>query len=266
MTRDNDLAADDWQVALLTALSDAIDHLQVVIFEEGLEALLAETGSQEEALRESVATYERELARLFGILRASGALESAVAWSALKADLRRAALDAETEISLRTALETGLYAAESIPLGDHHTYLAWSALKADLRRAALDAETEISLRTALETGLYAAESIPLGDHHAYLAWSAALQAFLADRTVSQPERPASAAPLEERLLWAYQGLADIEDHDAFHTAFVAWLTTSTPDREAAQTVSDHQQRLLSLPRFDLFLNTSLHWLAGPSDV
>jgi hypothetical protein len=221
MTRDNDLAADDWQVALLTALSDAIDHLQVVIFEEGLEALLAETGSQEEALRESVATYERELARLFGILRASGALESAV---------------------------------------------AWSALKADLRRAALDAETEISLRTALETGLYAAESIPLGDHHAYLAWSAALQAFLADRMVSQPERPASAAPLEERLLWAYQGLADIEDHDAFHTAFVAWLTTSTPDREAAQTVSDHQQRLLSLPRFDLFLNTSLHWLAGPTDV
>jgi hypothetical protein len=219
MTRDNDMAANDWQAALLTALSDAIDHLQVVIFEEGLEALLAETGSQEDALRESVATYERELARLFGILRASGALESAV---------------------------------------------AWSALKADLRRAALDAETEISLRTALETGLYAAESIPLGDHDAYLDWSAALRSFLTERLAVQPDRPAPNAPLEERLLWAYQGLADIEDHDAFHAAFVAWLATSSLDRGATQVVSEHQQRLLTLPRFDLFLNTSLHWLAGPA--
>jgi hypothetical protein len=221
MTRDNDQAAEEWQAALLAALSDAIEHLQVLIFDEGWDTLLAETGSQEAALRESVVTYERELARLFGIVRASGALLDGVAWSTLKADLRRAALEAETEISLRTALESGLYAAESVPLGDHATYLRWSV---------------------------------------------ALRAFLTARLEGQPERPAPGAAFEDRLLWAYQGLADIEDHDAFHAAFIAWLDASAPDRNAVVDVIDHQQRLLTLPRFDLFLNTSLRWLAGPARV
>lgn len=217
--QDSDQAAEDWQAALLAALSDAIDHLQVLIFDEGWDRLLAATGSHEAALRESVATYERELARLFGIIRTSGALPGAVAWSALKADLRRAALDAETEISLRTALETGLYAAEAIPLGDHATYLRWSA---------------------------------------------ALRSFLTARLDTRPARPAPDAPVEDRLLWAYQGLADIEEHAAFHGAFVAWIETFAPDRDAVKDVIDHQQRLLTLPRFDLFLNTGLRWLAESS--
>jgi hypothetical protein len=90
----------------------------------------------------------------------------------------------------------------------------------------------------------------------------ALRAFLTARLEKQPERPAAGAAFEDRLLWAYQGLADIEDHDAFHAAFIAWLDASAPDRNAVADVIDHQQRLLTLPRFDLFLNTSLRWLAG----
>jgi hypothetical protein len=217
MTPDNVQAAGDWQAALLAALSDAIEHLQVLIFDEGWDALLAEFGSQEAALRESVSAYERELARLFGILRASGALLDAVNWSTLKADLRRAALDAETEISLRTALESGLYAAESIPFGDHASYLRWSA---------------------------------------------ALRSFLTARLAGRPDRPAPDAPVDERLFWAYQGLADIEDHERFQAAFITWIDASALDRDVAGDIIQHQQRLLSLPRFDLFLNTSLRWLAA----
>jgi len=217
MTQEHDQAVNDWQAALQVALADAIEHLQVLIFDEGWDAILAQTGNQEDALRESVATYERELARLFGILRASGALPSSVAWSTLKVDLRRAALDAETEISLRTALETGLYAAESIPLGEHATYQRWAS---------------------------------------------ALRSFLTSRLAGASDQPGPGAADEDRLLWAYQHLADIEEHDAFNAAFIAWVEASGMERETIAEVVNHQQRLLSLPRFDLFLNTSLRWLAG----
>jgi hypothetical protein len=207
----------DWHATLMATLSDAIEHLQLLIFEEGWDALLAETGSHEAALRESVARYERELARLFGFLRSSGALPDAVAWSTLKVEYRRAALEAETEISLRTALESGFYAAEPIPLGDHQLY----------RR-----------------------------------WSAALMAFLASRATAGAGRLGPDVTDDDRLLWAYETLADLEEHDAFQTAFIAWLETEAPDRHALRDVIECQERLLALPRFDLVLNTSLRWLAA----
>lgn len=127
MTLDDEQSSRAWDGALMTALADAIEHLQVLIFDEGWDEFRTAAGSDEAALRESVAAYERELTRLFSILRMSGALEDAVNWSTLKTDLRRSALDAGTEISLRTALESALYAAESISLGSHSTYLRWSA-------------------------------------------------------------------------------------------------------------------------------------------
>ncbi len=220
MTLGGEQSTDTWQTALMATLVDAIEHLQVLIFDEGWDALLAETGSQEDALRESVARYERELARLFGFLRHSGALPDAVAWSTLKVEFRRAALDEETEISLRTALESGFYAAEPVPLGDHSLYLRWSA---------------------------------------------ALRAYLASRAVASMRKPRPDASEDERLLWAYETLADLEEHDAFNAAFIAWLEAESSDRDAVRDVVNHQERLLTLPRFDLVLNTSLRWLATAAD-
>jgi hypothetical protein len=199
VTHDDEQSSRDWQVALLTTLSDAIEHLQVLIFEEGWDALLAETGGHEAALRESVAIYERELARLFGFLRASGALLDAVAWSTLKTDLRRAALDSETEISLRTALESGLYVAESIPLGDHARYLRWSAAlrgflvaraSGSSSRPSPDADDDDRLRWAYST-LAAIE-----DHDAF---SAAFIAWL-DAESSDPSTAGDLLDLQTRLL------------------------------------------------------------------
>jgi hypothetical protein len=215
--RDDEQSIHEWRVALLATLSDAIEHLQVLIFEEGWDALLAETGSHEAALRESVAIYERELARLFSFLRVSGALPDAVAWSTLKTDLRRAALDSETEISLRTALESGLYVAESIPFGDHRRYLRWSA---------------------------------------------ALRGFLTDRASGSSSRPAPDADDDDRLRWAYESLAAIEDHDAYSAAFIAWFDAKSLDRAAADDLLEFHTSLLTLPRFDIVLNTSLRWLAA----
>ncbi len=210
----------DWGAALLATLNDAIEHLQVLIFEDSWDTIRAVTESDEDALRASVARYEEELGRLFGFLRATGALESPVAWSSLKVDFRRAVLEIGTEISLRTALESGLYTAERVPLGNHDIFLEWSA---------------------------------------------ALQRFLLDRASSSESQPAGNAPEDERLLWAYQTLADLEDHDAFQAGFIEWITTRSPGRSDAGETIEFQKRLHSLPRFDLVLNTSLRWLAASAD-
>jgi hypothetical protein len=217
--RDDQQSIRKWQVALLATLSDAIEHLQVLIFEEGWDALLAETGSHEAALRESVAIYERELARLFSFLRASGSLPDAVAWSTLKTDLRRAALDSETEISLRTALESGLYVAESIPLGDHARYLRWTAAlrgflmaraSASSSRPAPDHDDEDRLRWAYAT-LAAIE-----DHDAF---SAAFIAWL------DAESPGGAAAGD--LLELHTSLLLLPRFDIVLNTSLRWLATST---------------------------------------
>jgi hypothetical protein len=216
MTNGDGLAIQQWQAALQATLADAIEHLQVLIFEDGWEELRSAVGSDEDALRESVARYERELARLFGFVRASGALADAV---------------------------------------------AWSTLKTDFRRAALDANTEISLRTALESGLYAAESIPLGDHAGYRDWANAQMGFLTSRAATGPAAPGPDATDGDRLQWAYDTLAALEDHAAFNAAFLDWLTTHSLAGTERDAIVVHQQRLLALPRFDIVLNTSLRWLA-----
>ncbi|HEX5164184.1 MAG TPA: hypothetical protein VFV93_02210 [Thermomicrobiales bacterium] len=217
MTIGDGQAFQNWQIALQTTVADAIEHLQVLIFDDGWQELRAAAGSDEAALRESVASYERELARLFGFVRASGALADAV---------------------------------------------AWSTLKTDFRRAALDANTEISLRTALETGLYAAELIPLADHAGYRAWATALMGFLASRAATGPTAPGPDAEADDRLQWAYDRLADLEDHTAFNAAFLNWLNAEYPPSTDRDAIVADQQRLLALPRFDIVLNTSLRWLSS----
>jgi hypothetical protein len=207
---------DAWQRAFRATLDDAIEHVRTVIFDERWEETRAEAGSDEAALRESVHLHERELARLFAFVRASGALAGAVGWSELKAELRREALETGVEITLRTALESGFYAAEPVPLGDHGRYLAWAEL---------------------------------------------LTRFLTSR-VDRSGAPRDGATDEERLEWAYQALAPLEEHDAFHAAFVGWLREREPGDEEA--IIAQAARLLALPRYDLALNTSLRWLAESS--
>jgi len=111
-----------WDRAFLIVLGEAIADLQTLIFDEGWDELVVSAGGTEAALRESVRHYERGLAHLFGFARAAGVPESPLAWSALKATLRRGMLDADQEITLRTALDSALYAAEQVPLGEHALY------------------------------------------------------------------------------------------------------------------------------------------------
>jgi hypothetical protein len=121
-----DCALDSWARALRRTFDDAVQLLQAAVFEDGWVEIRAGVDSDEAALRASVVIYERALADLFGTLRASGFPADAVAWSTLKAELRRAAHESGVEITLRTGLENALYAAEQVPLGDHAAYRAWA--------------------------------------------------------------------------------------------------------------------------------------------
>lgn len=187
-----------WSQALLTVLDHAIEHLQLVIFDERMDSLVSEAGV-EAALRESVSRYEQGLAHLFGVVRASGVLESDVAWSTLKADQRRSALDAGLEISLRTALETGMYGAESIQRGDHLHYRAWSSVLLNLLRSRATDVGGVPLGATDEARLYwAYDTISdLEDHDAF--HRAVLDQIDAAPWLEPAERDA-AALLQSRLL------------------------------------------------------------------
>jgi hypothetical protein len=206
--------------ALLAALDDAIAGLQQAIFDEGWREIRTAVASNEEALRESVALYERGLAQLFGFLRATGMPADPVAWSTLKAELRRAARDAG--ITLRTALESGLYAAEAIPLSDHALYAAWAmALAAFLASLAAGKESPAPTAAQDERLRWAyAILAPLEEHAAF---HTAFTGYL-----SEPGRAPAIGELTGR------SVDDIVAHDAC---------------------------LLNLPRYDLALNAALRWLA-----
>ena len=193
-----------WTAALLATLDDAITHLASVIFEDDWAESRARHATAEDALRASAIRYEEGLGYLLRFVRACGLPADAVAWSRLKTDWRR------------TAVESGV---------------------------------EVTLRTALGEALYAAEATPLGDHAAYRAWAAALTRFLA----RQPVTPHPCGDEAARLAWAYQALAPLEEHGAFHAAFAV----SGPPRATVAW----QAALLRLPRFDLVLNAALRWLA-----
>lgn len=216
---------DTWRQALSTALEDAIAHLQVVIFEEGWETIRAATTSDADALRESARQYERGLAGLFELLRVAGAPESPAAWSAFKAGLRQAARDADTEITLRTALENALYSAERAPLGDHERYRAWvSALTAFLGRQ-VDGDTPRPPGRRPDEQLEWAYSLlaPLEDHAVF---HTAFAAFLAERGT---HAPFDGRPVEE--VAAHQALLRRAPRfDLVMNAGLLWLAGVTDDQ------------------------------------
>lgn len=219
-----DRERDEWVRAFVGALDDAIQHLHAMIFEEGWDALLAEYGDEAVALRESVHHYERGLAHLFGFVRACGTLADEVAWSSMKTEYRRTAVEADVEITLRTALETSLYAAERVPLGDHALWLAGTdAMMLFLYQAAADAAPHPGVMTALED---------------QLRWAyGALQAF------------------EEHAAFHAAFVAYVHDP---HVRPIVEALTST----SAEAIANWQAGLLPLTRFDLLMNTSLVWLAS----
>lgn len=217
-----DRERDAWSQSFDTALGEAILHLQGLIFEEGWDRIVADAGSQEAALRESVLHYERGLANLFSFVRASGSLADAVAWSIVKTRRRRAALESGLEITLRTALETGLYMAERTPLGDHAIYTAWvRSLLLFLRQITRGAPEHPGPGASWEARLEWAYGVlaPLEDQHVF---HEQFSVFLRDAPV---------ATISSDLLGA------------------------SPD-----AILQHEAALLPHPRFDLLLNTALIWL------
>lgn len=219
-----DRERDEWVRAFVGALDDAIQHLHAMIFEDGWDALLAEYGDEAVALRESVHHYERGLAHLFGFVRASGTLADDVAWSTMKTEYRRTAVEADVEITLRTALETSLYAAERVPLGHHEHWLAGTdAMMLFLYQAAADAAPHPGAVSTMDDQLRWAYGVlqPFEEHDAF---HAAFVAYVRDSQVQ---------PVVEAL-------------------------TGT----SAEAIARWQADLLPLARFDLLMNTSLVWLAG----
>lgn len=219
-----DRERDEWVRAFVGALDDAIQHLHIMIFEEGWDQLLAEYGDEAVALRESVHHYERGLAHLFGFVRASGTLADEVAWSTMKTEYRRTAVEADVEITLRTALETSLYAAERVPLGDHAHWLAGTdALMLFLYQAAGEAAPHPGLLATMDDQLRWAYEV-LQPIEAHDTFQAAFDAYLSDPFVR---------PIVEDL-------------------------TGTN----AETIAAWQAGLLPLARFDLLMNAGLVWLAS----
>ena len=215
-------ARASWDAAFSTALHEAILHLQGLIFDEGWDELAAVAGSPEAALRESVTHYERRLADLFSFVRASGSLPDAVGWSTLKVAERRAALESGVEITLRTALETGLYVAERTPLGDHARYVTWV-------RGIMFFLTSLAASAAGYPEAAVRED--------RLDWAYAILVTLEDHETF------------------HLALAD------FLRALDASTAGSVLDGTPIDAVIDHEARLLHHPRFDLLLNTALLWLA-----
>src|SRR3712207_1300092 len=89
-----------WARALPATLDDAVEHLQSLIFEDGWAEIRATTASDEAALRLSVQLYEARLTDVLRFPRVVGALATPVAWSQLKAELRRAASAANLDLTL----------------------------------------------------------------------------------------------------------------------------------------------------------------------
>jgi hypothetical protein len=210
-----------WQRALRTALDDAIEHLQFVIFDAGWQEIRANSKSDEEALRASVRLYEARLTDLLRFARVAGIAETPVAWSQFKTDLRRAAREANLDITLRTVLDEALYSAETTPHGDPARYRAWSGA--------------LMLWLAREAQLDAVPRPDTTDEAMRIEWAYRTLAHLEDH-------------------------AEFDAHFARFLDADRASVEATTGQAIGEIVALHE-RLAALPRFDLVLNAALRWLA-----
>lgn len=213
-----------WAGALQLTLEDAIEHLQVLCFEGAWNDLAAD-GLPEDEINERVLTlYADGVSDLLRFMRVSGALDDEVAWSALKAHLRRNAIEDDAGVGAREALDDSLYAAESISLGDHPLYRAWArSLMLFFFHYAANGPIYPGIRAPeqakLEWAYQALQPIEEHDH-----FHEALTDYLLDSGV----RPVARVVLEHPV----------------------------------EAVLTFETTLLKEARFDLALNTGLRWLIG----
>ncbi len=168
-----------WSHILLTTLDDAIELLQITVFEDGWDVARANAEDHEAAFRDLLRTYEYGLADLLRFIRACGLPASAVGWSQLKAELRRKAVEAGDEPTLRTGLESGLYVAEQTELGDHVRYQQWATHLMQFVASRTDGVAPLPPQADEETRLRWAVAV-LGALEEHAAFHAAFAAWCAE--------------------------------------------------------------------------------------
>lgn len=213
-----------WAGALEVTLDDAIEHLQALCFEDAWNDLAADNLPETEINARVLTLYTDSLGDLLRFVRAAGALDDEVAWSALKSRLRREAVEGDAGAGPREALDDSFYAAETEPLGDHARYRAWArALMLFLFHYAAGGPpypgAQVREHEKLEWAYQALQ--PLEEHEQF---HAAFSEYVTDSGVRPVARAVLDQPVERVL--------------AFEAA------------------------LLEQPRFDLALNTGLRWLIG----
>lgn len=216
--------SDEWIRAFVSTLDDAIQHLQEVCFEEHWGELKARGISDELSGMASLELYRDGLVDIFRFVRASGAVADDLSWSQMKAEHRALASGPHIEPPVRQALEDGLYAAESTPLGDHAIYRSWTrTIMLFLYQYVASGPQYPGTGASDEEKIaWGYESLRPIEEHA--AFHGALAAYLHDPGVRPVAKELVDYPLEEIIR-----LGD---------------------------------RLVAMPRFDLILNTGLQWVVG----
>ena len=215
---------DHWFRASESALRGMIEHLQHTCFVESWDELRDQGKTETEAGRITLEYYEDGIGRIFGFLRASGALPDDDAWLQLKAEQIDRATDADVPQPLVDAQSNGLSIAERRTPGDHAQYRDWS-------RCLMLFFYQHAANGPRHPGFDA-------EHKDKLAWAAEVIEDVRDRG-------ALLAAMTEYL----------NDPD-IHA--VAGAIISTP----LANVLEHQRNLTDLRRFDLILHTGTLWLIG----
>ena len=213
---------DHWFRASETALRGMIEHLQHTCFVETWDELRSQGRSETEAGRITLEYYEDGIGRIFGFLRACGALPDDDSWFRLKAEQIEEAQSADVPQALVDAQTNGLTIAERREPGNHEIYRDWS-------------------RCLM---LYFYQHAASGPRHpGFDAPRKDKLAWAAEVIEDVRGRDALLAALTEYL----------DDPDV---KVVAASIVKTPLTD----ILEHQRKLTDLRRFDLVLHTGTLWL------
>lgn len=222
-----DREQDHWFRASESALRGMIEHLQHSCFVEAWDDLRSQGKTETEAGRITLEYYEDGIGRIFGFLRACGALPDEETWTILKAEQIDEAREADAPQPLVDAQANGLAIAERRETGDHQIYRDWSrCLMLYFYQHAADGPRHPGFNAARKDKL---------------AWAAEVIENVRDR---------------DALLAAMTEYLNDPDVSAVAGAIVGTPITS---------VLEHQRRLTDLRRFDLILHTGILWLIDAAE-
>lgn len=217
-----DSEQEHWFRASESALRGMIEHLQHACFVETWDELRSQGRTETEAGRITLEYYEDGIGRIFGFLRACGALPDDESWVQLKAEQIQEAQNADVPQALVDAQTNGLTIAERREPGDHNLYRDWS-------------------RCLM---LYFYQHAASGPRHpGFNAERSDKLAWAAEVIEDVRGKDALLAAMTEYL----------NDPDVYA---VASSIVETPISE----ILEHQRKLTDLGRFDLVLNTGILWL------